>query len=149
MSDKSDGKVKRLVIKDIEKCVGCGMCMYACSRRKGEAGIENSGILAVSLSGFERGATVIFCRACVEPPCAQVCPTGAMRAREGGGVIYHETDCIGCGNCIEACTINAIFRRRDGKPAVCVHCGYCADYCPHGVLAYEEVEPEAFRRVIV
>ncbi|RLI84844.1 MAG: [Fe-S]-binding protein [Archaeoglobales archaeon] len=134
--------MKRLVIKDIEKCVGCGMCMYACSRRKGEAGIDSSGILAVSLSGFERGATVIFCRACIEPPCVQVCPTNALRPRKGGGVVYNENDCIACGNCIDACTIGAIFRRQDGKPAVCIHCGYCVNYCPHGVLGFEEVRKE-------
>jgi len=131
---------KRLVIKDIEKCVGCGLCMYACARRKGEAGIDSSGILAVSLSGFERGATIIFCRACKEPPCAQVCPTEALKPREGGGIIYNENKCIGCGNCINACTIGAIFRRGDGRIAVCVHCGYCVNYCPHGVLGFEEVK---------
>ncbi len=131
--------MKRLIIKDIEKCVGCGMCMYACSRRKGEAGIDSSGILAVSLSGFERGATVIFCNACKEPPCVQVCPTNALRPRKGGGVVYNEKNCIACGNCINACTIGAIFRRSNGKPAVCIHCGYCVNYCPHNVLAFEEV----------
>ncbi len=114
--------------------------MFACSRRHGEMGNDYSGILPVSLSGFERGATVIFCRACSEPPCAQVCPTNALTPREGGGVIYREELCIGCKNCIQACTIGAIFERRNGKPALCVHCGYCANYCPHGVLAYEEVE---------
>ena len=128
--------VKQLVIKDIEKCVGCSLCMYACSRRRGS--IDASGIRAVSLSGFERGATVIFCRACLEPPCAQVCPTKALIPKKGGGVILKEEACIKCGKCFEACTIGAIFERKDGKPTFCIHCGYCANYCPHGVLAYEE-----------
>ncbi|WP_290898909.1 4Fe-4S binding protein [Ferroglobus sp.] len=135
--------MKRLVIKDLEKCVGCGLCMYACSRRNArdpEIGVSKSGILAISLSGFERGATIIFCRACSEPPCAQVCPTGAMAPRKEGGVFFKEDLCIACGNCMEACTIGAIFQQENGKPAVCVHCGYCANYCPHGVLAYEEVK---------
>jgi len=133
--------MKRLVIKDIERCVGCGLCVFACSRRPGNdiVGNDRSGILTVSLSGFERGATIIFCRACRDPPCVGVCPTGALRRREGGGVLYDERLCIGCGNCVDMCTIGAIFRRRDGKIAVCIHCGYCARYCPHGVLAYEEV----------
>jgi Fe-S-cluster-containing dehydrogenase component len=138
--------MKKLVIKDIEKCVGCGLCMYACARKfanRPEIGISSSGILAASLSGFERGATIIFCRACIEPPCVQVCPTEALTPRKGGGVIYREKICIGCGNCREACTIGAIFEREDGKPAVCIHCGYCAAYCPHGVLAYEEAYEEA------
>ncbi len=131
---------KRLVIKDIEKCVGCGLCMFACSSRRGIIGNDYSAILPVSLSGFERGATVIFCRACKEAPCVQVCPTNALVQKKAGGVIFREELCIGCGNCIDACMIGAIFRRSDGKPAVCIHCGYCAKFCPHGVLAYEEVE---------
>jgi len=135
--------VKRLVIKDVEKCVGCAICMYACARKnakKPEIGIDSSGILAVSLSGFERGATVIFCRACVEPPCIQVCPTNALKLKKGGGILFREDECIACENCFDACTIGAIFRRKNGKPAVCIHCGYCAKYCPHGVLSFEEVE---------
>ena len=134
--------MKRLVIKDIEKCVGCAICMYACARRSAknpEIGIDSSGILATSLSGFERGATIIFCHACKEPPCAQVCPTRALVPKKGGGVVLREKLCIGCGYCRDACTINAIFEREDGKSAVCIHCGYCAEFCPHGVLAYEEV----------
>jgi len=135
--------MKRLVVEDIEKCVGCGLCMFACSRKfakRPEIGNSSSAILPVSLSGFERGATVIFCRGCEEPPCAQVCPSGALRPRKGGGVVYVEKLCLGCHFCVEACTLNAIFVREDGKIAVCIHCGYCAAYCPHGVIAYREVE---------
>ncbi|WP_202318503.1 4Fe-4S binding protein [Archaeoglobus neptunius] len=135
--------MKRLEIKDIEKCVGCGLCMFACSRKFAshpEIGNSSSAILPVSLSGFERGATVIFCKACSEPPCAQVCPTGALKPKKGGGVVYIERLCIGCKYCVEACTLNAIFEREDGKIAVCIHCGYCVNYCPHGVLEYREVK---------
>jgi ferredoxin len=30
--------------------------------------------------------------------------------------------------------------RDDGKVALCVHCGYCAKYCPHGVLEFKDVK---------
>ncbi len=134
--------MKRLVIADIEKCVGCGICMYACSRKNVKnphIGYGRSAILAVSLSGFERGATIIFCHACEEPPCAQVCPTNALKPKKKGGVVYNERLCIGCKNCIEACKINAIFEREDGKISVCIHCGYCAEFCPHNVLEVVEI----------
>lgn len=134
--------MKVLRLADAEKCVGCGLCMFACSRknvRDQHIGIGHAGIRAVSLSGFERGATVIFCHACREPPCAQVCPTNALKPRKGGGVTYSERDCLGCGTCMSACRIGAIFKRDDGKIAVCIHCGYCVDFCPHGVLEVVEV----------
>ncbi|MCK4241811.1 MAG: 4Fe-4S binding protein, partial [Candidatus Atribacteria bacterium] len=28
----------RLTVKDVDKCIGCQSCMFACARRKGEAG---------------------------------------------------------------------------------------------------------------
>lgn len=130
---------KRLFATDLEKCVGCGLCTLACSRRNGYIGNDRAGIISVSLSGFERGATVIFCRACDDPSCAQVCPTGALTRRKGGGVIYKEEFCIGCKNCVKTCTIGAIFERNDGKISVCIHCGYCVNFCPHNVLALKEV----------
>lgn len=132
--------MKQLIIENDENCVGCGLCMYACARRLGEVGIRSSGILATSKSGFERGAKIIVCRACGDPPCAAVCPTEALTPKDGGGVSYHEGRCTGCENCIYACAIDAISKKEDGKIAICIHCGYCEDYCPHGVLSYKEVE---------
>ncbi|MFP3872251.1 MAG: 4Fe-4S dicluster domain-containing protein [Candidatus Natronoplasma sp.] len=132
--------MKQLIIEDDENCVGCALCMYACSRRFGEVGIESSGILATSRSGFERGGKLIVCRACEDPPCAQVCPTEALTPRQSGGINYDEEKCIGCDNCIYACSLDAIFKKSNGKIAVCVHCGYCVDYCPHDVLSYKEVD---------
>jgi len=28
---------------------------------------------------------------------------------------------------------------KEKKPIKCIHCGACADFCPHGVLELEEV----------
>ena len=100
-----------------------------------------SAIKVASIGGVERGFRVIVCRACRDPPCAAVCPTGALKPREGGGVIINYNKCIGCGYCREACPIGAImWDEDDNKPIVCVHCGYCVEFCPHGVLALETVQ---------
>jgi Fe-S-cluster-containing dehydrogenase component len=133
--------VKRLVVVDTNKCVGCGLCMLACSRRFGVAGYNKSAIWVRSAGGVERGFTVIVCRACKDPPCARVCPVNALTVRRGGGVILSPSKCIGCGMCAEACDISAVQWDVDSmKPFICTHCGYCVDFCPHGVLALEEVE---------
>ncbi len=130
----------RLSVEDPERCVGCQLCMFACTRRFGVGGLGRSAIYVKSIGGFERGFTVVVCRACRDPPCAKVCPTGALKPRPGGGVIVDYDKCIGCGHCRQACVIGAVFwDEEQNKPVICVHCGYCASYCPHGVLKLVEV----------
>lgn len=114
--------------------------MLACNRRFGEAGTAKSAIHVRSAGGIERGFVLLVCRACLDPPCTKVCPTGALTARGGGGVALNQDRCVGCKLCVEACTIGAVFwDEGNEKPVICVHCGYCANYCPYGVIKIEEV----------
>ena len=129
----------RLAVLDTDKCVGCQACMFACSRRFGHGGLDKSAIHVRSLGGFEKGFVVVVCRACSDPPCAKGCPTQALKPRQGGGVILIWSKCIGCGLCVEACPIGAVFwDDENNKPLICVHCGYCVDFCPYGVITLEE-----------
>jgi carbon-monoxide dehydrogenase iron sulfur subunit len=131
----------RLSVVDVDRCVGCQSCMFACVRRLGRGGLEGSCIHVRSAGGMRKGFVVVVCRACPDPSCARVCPTDALVLREGGGVRLKAEDCIGCGNCVEACPFGAIFwDREQNKPQICIYCGYCASYCPWQVLALEETE---------
>jgi carbon-monoxide dehydrogenase iron sulfur subunit len=132
---------KRLSVVDVDRCIGCQACMFACARRSGVGGIEGSSIGIHSAGGFERGFVVVVCRACADPPCARVCPTDALEPREGGGVRLQSDLCIGCGNCVEACPFGAVFWDvHQNKPQICVYCGYCARYCAYDVIVLEEIE---------
>lgn len=134
-------KPRRLSVVDVDLCVGCMMCVFACSRRFGDGGVARSAIKVASIGGIERGFTVIVCRACPDPPCASVCPTDALNRREGGGVVLNQGKCIGCGNCVKACPYGAVMWDEEAnKPIVCMYCGYCARYCPYGVIEIEEVK---------
>ena len=136
--------VKRLSVIDVDRCVGCQLCMFACTRRTGRGGIGDSRIGIRSAGGMRKGFVVVVCRACPDPPCAKVCPTEALTPRAGGGVSFRSEMCIGCGNCRQACPFGAVFwDETQEKPLICVYCGICAQFCPHDVLAYENV-PEAF-----
>jgi formate hydrogenlyase subunit 6/NADH:ubiquinone oxidoreductase subunit I len=33
-----------------------------------------------------------------------------------------------------------LWNEEENKPIICVYCGYCANYCPHDVIALEEME---------
>ncbi len=47
--------MKRLAVIDAEQCVGCQLCMFACSRRANEPGLSASCIGVRSDGGMERG----------------------------------------------------------------------------------------------
>ena len=129
----------RLEVIDTERCVGCQNCMFACTRRQGEAGLAKTCIGVRSIGGMERGFKVVVCRACDDPPCIKVCPPGALILKSGGGVRLDPAKCTGCGNCRDACILGAVFWDDKGnKPMICVHCGYCTRFCPHGVLKLEK-----------
>lgn len=131
----------RLSIADAERCVGCQSCMFACSRRQNEVGLAEACLDVKSIGGMEKGFTVVVCRACDDPPCAKVCLTDALKPRDDGGVRLDTAACIGCGNCEDACLIGAIFWDEEvNKPMICIHCGYCVKFCPHGVLKLEGKE---------
>jgi carbon-monoxide dehydrogenase iron sulfur subunit len=133
--------MKRLSVIDVDRCVGCQSCMFACARRLGMGGLEKSCIHVQSAGGMRKGFVAIVCRACPNPPCARVCPTDALIPREGGGVTLKAALCIGCDNCVEACPFGAVlWDQEQNKPQICVYCGYCVPYCPYEVLALEELE---------
>ena len=130
---------KRLAVIEVERCVGCQACMFACARRLGEGGLAASCIGIHSAGGIRKGFVVVVCRACADPPCARVCPTDALQLR-GGGVRLKPELCIGCRNCAEACPFGAVFWNvEEDKPQICVYCAYCAPYCPYDVIASEEI----------
>lgn len=134
----------RLRVVDVDLCVGCQCCMFACNRRFGEAGLSKSAIQVMSSGGFERGFVIRVCRACEDPPCARNCPTQALKVRSVGGVTLQPAKCIGCQSCLESCIVGAVsWDEFLGKPIICTYCGYCVEFCPYGVLKLESVEGEA------
>ena len=100
---------------DAGKCPeDCSACVSACSK---EHGWENNGlntdpqwIRKVTLREKDTGrenTLPVMCQHCEEPPCVDVCPTGASFKREDGIVLVNRHTCIGCRYCMMACPFKA------------------------------------------
>jgi tetrathionate reductase subunit B len=65
-----------------------------------------------------RSASVpVMCQHCAEPPCVDVCPTGASFKRADGIVLVDRHSCIGCRYCMMACPYKArSFVHETGQP---------------------------------
>jgi molybdopterin-containing oxidoreductase family iron-sulfur binding subunit len=90
-------------------------CVQACKQEHGwssEAGSRTDAqwIRKVHLtdkqSGHER-VLPMMCQHCAEPPCVDVCPTGASFKRADGIVLVNKHTCIGCRYCMMACPYQA------------------------------------------
>ncbi len=101
---------------DVNKCSpDCDACVTACST---ENGWKNTGhpetdpqwIRKVTLKNKATGRTSsmpVMCQHCEEPPCVDVCPTGASFKRVDGIVLVDKHICIGCRYCMMACPFKA------------------------------------------
>jgi molybdopterin-containing oxidoreductase family iron-sulfur binding subunit len=101
---------------DTNKCTpGCDDCVKACAT---ENGLKNTGhprtdaqwIRKVELKDIRTGHTnsvPVMCQHCEEPPCVDVCPTGASFKRADGIVLVDRHICIGCRYCMMACPYKA------------------------------------------
>ncbi len=76
----------------------------------------------------------------------------AVAASLYGGDTGCSFGCLGCGDCVEACSFDAIHMdEKTGLPVVtdnCVACGACVDACPKNIIELRKAGPKG-RRVFV
>ena len=102
-----------------------------------------------------------MCQHCANPPCVDVCPTGASFKRADGIVLVDRHSCIGCRYCVMACPYKArSFVHEpvtDQKPDVprgkgcvesCTMCVHrvddgrkpaCVEACPEGAMLFGDL----------
>lgn len=101
---------------DAGKCPDdCTACITACQdengwKGHGDAERDAQWIRKVTLKNRATGKTAtlpVMCQHCEDPPCVDVCPTGASFKRADGIVLVDKHICIGCRYCMMACPFKA------------------------------------------
>ncbi len=146
------------ILFDGSRCVACQACAIACKERRwlplaAEAGnepvadayerpadLDGSTPLAIALTEREvPGRGLVWetarrgCVRCAEPPCGQVCPTGALEIVEGTGLLGPVADrCVSCGLCAMVCPVGAPHGSGEHGPVRL--CDECANLVANGEL---------------
>ncbi len=108
-------KVRWGMLIDSNKCEpGCTDCVSACNTENGLSGktrpTDAQWIRKIEIKEIRTGRTQslpMMCQHCAEPPCVDVCPTGASFKRPDGIVLVDRHACIGCRYCMVACPYQA------------------------------------------
>ena len=93
---------------------GCSDCVTACNTENGLSGKtgpqDSQYIRKVDIKDLRTGRIhelPMLCQHCENPPCVDVCPTGASMKRADGIVLVDRHICIGCRYCMMACPYKA------------------------------------------
>ncbi len=108
-------RVRWGMLIDTSKCEsGCTDCVTACNTENGLSGgtleTDSQWIRKIDLKDLRTGkahSLPMLCQHCAEPPCVDVCPTGASFKRADGIVLVDKHTCIGCRYCVMACPYGA------------------------------------------
>ena len=114
-SEVNPDGVKWGMLIDINKCIGCNYCTYACQAVNN---LADDMLYNVVTTETTQNGTEFFlsrpCMQCAEAPCVHVCPVQATYHREDGIVKMDYDRCIGCRYCQVACPYDArVFNWRD------------------------------------
>jgi molybdopterin-containing oxidoreductase family iron-sulfur binding subunit len=156
---------------DATKCApGCTKCIDACHTENGvseklpDARQNSQWIRKIELVDRRNGKKTelpMMCQHCAEPPCVDVCPTGASMKRADGIVLVDRHTCIGCRYCMMACPYkarsfvhaplteqNPEVPRGQGCVESCTLCVHrvdkgqtpaCVESCPEGAMLFGDL----------
>lgn len=132
--------MKRILV-DASRCSGCRLCEMTCSFSHEKSFSSSSSRITVikeDAYGFDLPIVCWHCNPC---NAIENCPEKALE-RGKSLVLVNEMKCVGCGKCLETCTLGAIKLHPDKKtPLICNQCGgkpLCVKRCPTKALMYAE-----------
>lgn len=139
---------------DYSLCFDCKACEVAC-KQENNLPVGTDWIKVVTVGPRQVGEKLLVdyipttCTHCARPPCADACPTKAIKKSHNGMVVIDEALCDGCLMCITACPFG-IIRFNQGKNVVekCTLCSHriekglkpaCVQHCQAGAILFGEI----------
>ena len=131
------------MVIDLKRCIGCYACQLSCKAEHGTPpGVFYARVLKVEEGEYPTVRNLflpVLCNHCDEPPCVEVCPTGASFRSEDGTVDIDHDKCVGCKTCIMACPYDNRYYN-----------GEAQEYYPgQGKTAYEKARVDRHQQDVV
>jgi formate dehydrogenase iron-sulfur subunit len=148
---------------DLDICSGCKACVIACHSLngldEGESWRDVGALITATAATPSHQTVTSSCHHCLDPACANGCPTLAYEKDTETGIVRHLDDqCIGCQYCTLTCPYDAPkFNKRLGIVRKCDMCQSrlkageapaCVQACPNEairirVVRYEDIKVRA------
>ncbi|MBN2287615.1 MAG: 4Fe-4S dicluster domain-containing protein [Tissierellales bacterium] len=130
---------------DLDKCVSCSNCEYACAFAQTEDFARKDSNIRVNYYPETVTSITMTCMHCTDAWCMEVCPANAISKDEAtGAVVIDQDQCAGCKMCIMVCPFGNIhFNPTKLVSQKCDLCGgdpNCVKFCISGALQFEEAE---------
>jgi DMSO reductase iron-sulfur subunit len=153
------------MVIDLTACIGCQACTIACKFENGTAlGVDWHRVETIGDPRAQLGQDLprgtypnltmawlpVPCQHCANPPCAQVCPTGAITQTAEGLVLVDQDRCTGCRYCSWACPYQVPqFNLDSGTMEKCTLCAHrvtqgeqpaCVAACVYGARIFGDLD---------
>ncbi len=135
-----DSKTRWVFLVDVQKCVGCGMCVKAC-KNENEVPYD----LPVTRTWVERYVITKDGKEHIDSPMggrdgftSAVVEGEKIKPEDINKAFFLPKLCNQCDNppCVQVCPVGASFQTDDGVVLIdrtwCIGCGYCIMACPYG-----------------
>ncbi|PNC13402.1 hydrogenase [Enterobacter cloacae] len=117
--------MNRFIMAEPEKCIGCRTCEVACMMSHESTAVPDAFTSRIRVVKGNAFTTAVGCHQCEDAPCANVCPTLAIR-RAAGAWLVEQSRCIGCKSCMVACPFGAMQVRVVEGRVQALKCDLCA-----------------------